>query len=292
MYKRQESLLSSMSPELKAVSYKAPIHNILKALRKDGAVILRGLLTPLQVARMNSEIEPRLDATYPGTTHSDPFRIAFHGSNTKRLDNLVTHSRIFERQLLDNDTLHKIADACFREECGAYWLNVAEVIEIGPRSPAQPLHRDLDNYLPFIDIGPSGPEVALNFIVALTDFTDQNGATRIIPGSHRWPNFHDRGNAIMTIPATMKAGDALLMSGKTVHGGGCNETSFDYRRALALTFSPSYLTPETAYPFIVDKALAKQLSHRSQQMLGFRSQYLKGSWGTWEVDCKDISEIL
>ena len=64
-------------------------------------------------------------------------------------------------------------------------MTTAQVIEIGPGNAAQMLHRDLENWFPFIAMGPAGPEVTVNFLIALTDFTEENGATRVIPACFR-----------------------------------------------------------------------------------------------------------
>ncbi|MFF9094733.1 phytanoyl-CoA dioxygenase family protein [Streptomyces sp. NPDC014802] len=189
--------------------------------------------------RFNAEIEPPLQALRPGSTHSNEMVAAFHGSNTKRLTNLVTHSATFRNEILEHPLVHEVCDQVFLPESGTYWMTTAQVIEIGPHSQAQMLHRDLENWFPFIGMGPDGPEVTLNFLIALTDFTEENGATRVIPGSNHWSDFEDRGTPEQTIPAIMNAGDALLFTGKTAHGGGANRTSDEYRRAVAFALNPS-----------------------------------------------------
>ena len=114
-------------------------------------------------------------------------------------------------------------------------------------------------------------------MIAFTDYTEENGATRIIPGSNHWEDFEDRGTPEQTIAARMKAGDVLLYSGKTAHGGGANLTTDQYRRGVAFAFNPGFLTGEEAYPFLVSMDIVRQLSPRVQRLLGFRSQYPIGS---------------
>ena len=171
-------------------------------------------------------------------------------------------------------------------------MGAAQVIQIGPGNKAQPLHRDQGQYPVFDLLGPKAPEATINFLVALTDFTEENGATRVIPGSNLWEDYSDMGSRDQTIPATMKAGDAILMSGKTVHGGGENKTTEELRRGLAFTLQCSYLTPEEANPFIISLETIKELSPRAQRILGFRSQFPKSSPGLWQSDYCELSDVI
>lgn len=269
------------------------VEHILQIVREDGGVIIKGFLSPDQVRSFNEELEPAMRKTRMGSTHTDDAFIAgFHGDHTKRLTNLVTHSKTFRENILDMDLVHELATKTFQEESGTYWMSTAQVIEIGPGNTNQILHRDLENNPPYVAMGSTGPEAMINFLIALSDFTEENGATRVIPQSNHWPDFVDRGNQDMTIPAEMEAGDVLLINGKVVHGGGANKTQDQRRRGLAFTFTPSFLTPEEAYPFLVDLMLVKQMSKRAQSMIGFRSQYPKGSPGLWQSDYKEIAEHL
>jgi ectoine hydroxylase-related dioxygenase (phytanoyl-CoA dioxygenase family) len=274
------------------VAADTPAEEVLKIVTRDGGVILKNFLTQDQIDRFNADIEPPLQALRPGSTHENELVAAFHGHNTKRLTNLVTHSPTFRNEVIETPLVHDFSDLVFLEESGTYWMTTAQVIEIGPNSEAQILHRDLENWYPFLGMGPKGPEVTINFLVALTDFTEENGATRVIPGSNHWDDFEDRGTPEQTIPAVMNAGDALLISGKTAHGGGANRTADFYRRGLAFTFNAGFLTGEEAYPFLVDMEIARKLSPRVQRVLGFRSQYPTGSPGLWQSDYTDLGDYL
>ncbi|CAJ1506316.1 phytanoyl-CoA dioxygenase family protein [[Mycobacterium] kokjensenii] len=283
---------ATATAKLRTIAGTAPIDEILSIVREDGGVIIKGFLTPDQVARFNAEIDPALQELNPGSKHDNEIVAEFHGRNTKRLTNLVSRSETFRREVIDHDLVHALADAVFLEESGTYWMTTAQVIEIGPGNAAQILHRDLENWLPFVGMGPAGPEVTVNFLIALTDFTEGNGATRVIPGSHKWDDFEDRGTPEQTIPAEMSAGDALFFSGKTAHGGGANRTSDEYRRAVSFALNPGFLVGEEAYPFLVDRELARSLPPRVQSLIGFRSQYPTGSPGLWQVDYSELADYL
>ncbi|MFT4264947.1 MAG: phytanoyl-CoA dioxygenase family protein [Nocardioides sp.] len=277
---------------LQSVASDAPIEEILHIVARDGGVILKGFLTKDQIDRFNADVDPAMQALAPGSTHELEIIQMFHGANTKRLTNLVTHSPTFREEIIDHDLVHALCDAVFLEESGTYWMTTAQVIEIGPGNDAQMLHRDLENWYPFVGLGKNGPEVTVNFLIAFTDFTEENGATRVIPGSNHWDDYEDRGTPEQTVPAVMEAGDALFFSGKTAHGGGANRTSDFYRRAVSFAVNPGFLTGEEAYPFLVDREVAKTLSPRVQRLIGFRSQYPTGSPGLWQVDYAELGDYL
>jgi hypothetical protein len=279
---------------LRSVPKNAPLAEIMKIVREDGGVIVKGLLSPEVVRAFNHEIDEHLNAINAGSTHDDQFTKDFHGDNTKRLTNLISLSPAFRRDVLDDDVIHAMVGAQLLPTADTFWMTTAQVIEIGPGNKAQMLHRDLENYSPFVGMGPQGPEVACNCLIALTDFSEDNGATRVIPGSHHWPDFSDRGQPEDTVPALMDAGDALFFSGKTAHGGGANVTSNEYRRAVAMAFNTGWLVPEEAYPFLIDLPTVRTLSKRVQLMLGFRSHQnpSHGGPGLWQVDYNELGDYL
>ncbi|KAK8011728.1 hypothetical protein PG990_010693 [Apiospora arundinis] len=283
--------MANSSPKLQQVPASAGRDTILRALREDGAVIIKGLFTRDQVRRLNEEVQPSVDKLHVGSKHTEEWVQDFHGDNTKRLNNVVSLSPTFRHEILESDLIHQCCEAIYLEDAGGYWMNSAQVIDIGPGSRAQPLHRDQWQFPIFTHAGPDAPEASINFVVALTEFTDANGATRVIPGSHRWKDLNENGALEDTIPAEMDVGDACFITGKVVHGGGANVTDSATRRAITLVFQCSYLTPEEAYPFNVPTDVARTLSPRGQRMIGFRSQFLNNSPGVWKRDYGEPDEV-
>jgi ectoine hydroxylase-related dioxygenase (phytanoyl-CoA dioxygenase family) len=94
---------------------------------------------------------------------------------------LTNKSPTFREALLEHDSIHAISENWFAEESGTYWLNIAQAIEVGPGSKAQPLYRDAVQYPFSTTLGPDGPDLHLNFRVTLTEFTSANGAIRVMP---------------------------------------------------------------------------------------------------------------
>lgn len=282
-----------MSETLRKIPATSPIADIMAIYKEDGAVILQGVLNADEVASFNAELDPIVSDWKPcGETTEDPDMVAFLGSNTKRLD-AVVYSDTFVNEILDNELINNLSFEVFNEESGDYWLASSQVIEIGPNSNAQPLHRDLEVWPSlFLPLGPAGPEATINFIIALTEFTEENGATRAIPGSHRWSDYEDRGTPEATIPVLLEPGDALFMSGKVAHGGGANVSSDQFRRGVSFGICASMLVGEEAYPLIVGTERAKTLPKRVQQMLGFTTKYPKHSPGIWQGNYGELSEFL
>ncbi len=118
-------------------------------------------------------------------------------------------------------------------------FSAAEFIEIGPGETAQRLHRDQWKY----DMVDFGFEVELNGMWAVTDFTEANGATRIVPGSHRLGNREELDDKD-TVPAEMSKGSLLLYTGSLYHGGGANQSN-QWRAGLSLQHSVGWLTQST-----------------------------------------------
>ncbi len=277
---------------LRHVAPDTSVEEILEIVDADGGIIIKQFLTADQVRRVNDEIDGPLAALDAGSKHDDEFAAEFHGAQTKRLTNMITLSPTFRNEIIDHDLLHALGEAVYREESGDYWMTTAQVIDIGPGNKAQLLHRDLENNHFALTMGKTGPMVMVNFLIALTDFTEENGATRIIPKSNHWDDYTDRGTPEMTIPAEMKAGDVIFFNGKVSHGGGANVTESERRRGLTIPLQPAFLTPEEAYPFLLDLELVKTLSPRVQKLLGFRSLYPKGSPGLWQSNYEDIAGLL
>ncbi|KIX98638.1 uncharacterized protein Z520_05939 [Fonsecaea multimorphosa CBS 102226] len=285
-------LHSAAGPKFRAVEAADGADAIFNIFKNDGCVVIKHALSPEQVKTLNAEIDIPMSKIDAGSDKTDPEIQEFHGAQTKRLTNLVTHSRVLREEILNHDLIHSVCEAVFKADSGDYWMTTAQAIDIGPGNKAQPLHRDLAQYPIFINMGRDGPEAIINFFIALTEFTAENGATRCIPGSHRDENLWDFGQPENTVPAVMEAGDIFLFCGKLIHGGGVNRTTDFVRRAISLPFQASYLTPEEAYPFLVDKDIVKSMPPRAQKMIGFRSVFPKGSPGLWQSDGRELATIL
>ncbi len=118
-------------------------------------------------------------------------------------------------------------------------FSAAEYIEIGPGEKAQQIHRDQWKY----DMVDFGFDVELNGMWAITDFTEENGATRVAPGSHRLGN-REKLRTEDTVPAEMRKGSLFFYTGTLYHGGGANRSD-TWRAGLSLQHSVGWLTQST-----------------------------------------------
>ena len=122
----------------------------------------------------------------------------------------------------------------------SYQLHLTQIIDIGPGGEAQPIHRDqwAFDFFPF----PTGYDVQCNTIWAGDDFTEENGATRIVIGSNQLEDGL-RFTLEDSIPAEMTKGSVLFYSGSVYHGGGANDSDAN-RRAINITYNVSFLRQE------------------------------------------------
>ncbi|KAH8734150.1 hypothetical protein BGZ61DRAFT_491566 [Ilyonectria robusta] len=243
---------------------------IVRIIHEDGAVVIEGLLTPDQVARYNAEIAPALGEMHPGSF------------------------KTFREEIIDSDTIHAVCDELFRNT-GNYWLSTSQVMSIGPGSPRQPLHRDQNNWFPAQAMGPGAPESAIAFLLAQDDTTEENGATLAIPKSNLWPfNLEDGklGSYEQCSIVELKAGDALAIGGKIVHGGGANRTKDFWRKVTTIMFCNSAFAQEEAFQIFLDRELVKQLPERVKKVLGFRTLYPMNSPGLNTLNNDEISTFL
>jgi hypothetical protein len=281
---------------------------IQEAFDKEGGVIIQGLFTQDQLKRLNADLDPYLETKVPGRpaeviNYSDD--TDFYGAHTKRYSRVVETSETFRQDILEIDLFHELCERSLTNLVGrpgtGYSLTAAQAISIGPGNQAQPLHRDQELLDLWDNFSPSTPLALVNFLVALGPFTDENGATRIVPGSHLWPVYESSmsekssGAKYETVPVEMEPGDAFYFSGKVIHGGGANRTHNQWRRGMSISFSRMGLLSEQAWALILSRDIVEKMSYRGQAMVGFRSLWppTGGPVGTlWYDDYVEIGKAI
>ena len=264
--------------------------DIMAAVDADGTAIVERFVAPDLLARLNAELDRPINDRPPGSDVVGPQMGWFWGGQTKRFTKLASFAPSFA-ELMEHDLMHRWAQ---RDLTGDYWLNTGQAMIVGPGQGAQFLHRDIAIW-PFIEAsGLAAPQAMVSLLIALDDFTEDVGATRVIPGSHKWPDFHRTPDPADTVAAVMPAGSAVLYLGKTVHAAGANVTVDRWRRGLHVSFCLGWLTPEEASPIGVPWEIARGYSPRVQRLLGYASPARAPgvSPTNWLVDFEDVRKHL
>lgn len=233
----------------------APAADVAAVLDRDGALILDGLIAPDEAEAVAEELGPYIAATAPG-------RDAFSGARTTRTGALVARSPLCRKLILDRRVL-AACDHVLSPNCERYQLHLTQAIRIMPGQPAQAIHRDRWAWGTYL----KGIEPQLNTIWALTDFTFENGATQVIPGSIDWPD--DRRPQPGEIGyAEMRKGSALVYTGAVFHGGGANTSDAD-RIGLNITYALGWLRQEENQYLSCPPEIARTLDPELQALVGY-----------------------
>ncbi len=241
---------------LKYLPASAKPEDLVQALKTDGACIVEGVLDADGLATMKSECMPFIDATETG-------RDDFTGRKTTRTGALVARSAAC-RDAVMQPTIVEGAKAFLAPYCETIQLHLTQFIRIKPGQEVQPLHRDRLAWggylLPTL-------EPQFNTIWAITDFTKENGATNVIPGSNQWdPERHPSRDEVEY--AEMKAGSVLVYSGSVVHSGGANVSDAD-RIGLNITYALGWLRQEENQYLSCPPEIAREFDPELQAMLGY-----------------------
>jgi ectoine hydroxylase-related dioxygenase (phytanoyl-CoA dioxygenase family) len=203
-----------------------------------------------------AEINPYIEATDPG-------RDSFSGFSTTRTGALAARSAQC-RELIMHPAILAACDKFLLTACDRYQLHLTQVIRIRPGQAAQPLHRDRLAWGGFL----KGIEPQLNTIWAMTEFTEANGATQLVPGSPSWAEGRRAESDEITY-AEMSPGSVLVYSGSVIHAGGANRSDGD-RIGINLTYALGWLRQEENQYLSCPPAVARTLDPKLQALLGYQ----------------------
>jgi ectoine hydroxylase-related dioxygenase (phytanoyl-CoA dioxygenase family) len=254
-----------MPAQLARLPVHASLDAITTALQQEGAVIVEGLLARGAVDAIRAEIAAPLAAADPGMKHLNPAIQWFFGDRTRHVSGMAARSRTFATEVLVHPVYLGVCDRVLLPACARYQLNLGHLISRGPGAAAQVLHRD---ELVWVHVPRPHPELQVASMVALVDFRAENGATRVVPGSQRWP--HDRKPEPGEMAdAEMPAGSAVLYLGSTLHGAGANSTAGEWRHGLHVSYVLGWLRTEENNYLAVPPAVAATLPRTAQEVLGY-----------------------
>lgn len=192
--------------------------------------------------------------------NTQPAGNGFEGANTLRVYNLLKYGKVWE-QIPVHPNVLPIIEKVLDPGC---LVSSLSSINIGAGESAQPIHAD-DQLIP---IPKPHPPTVCNSMWAITDFTEANGATRIIPGTHLADHSPNYGQAYDSIPAEMAKGSVLIWPGSLWHGGGANTTS-ERRIGIAMNYCAGYIRQQENQQLGLPPSLVKTFEPRLQQLVGY-----------------------
>ena len=222
----------------------------MAALDRDGYVIWENLLTTEECRRIREVVRPWLEHTG---------RNSFEGRRTQRIYSVLSRTRVCDR-LVDHPRVLAALDRLLMPN---YLLSALQAINIQPGEAAQLAHHD-DGFYPIPR--PRAPLAAAT-IWAIDDFTADNGATAVIPGSHRWGQRRP-GPDDQALPVVMPAGSCVFFVGTLWHGGGANRSA-NARLALTAQYCEPWLRPQEAFTLSMTRDTVRAVSEDIRRMLGY-----------------------
>ncbi len=278
--------------EIARIHVSEPMTTITDALLEQGAVIVEDLLDPDLLSRFNAELDEHLTESAQGSERGfvNEGVAAFFGDRTEHLAGLASKSTVFATEILTHSVYRAVCDAVLLPNCAAYQLNLAHVLNRGPGGTSQMFHRDEEVWS---QLPAPRPHIQLASVVALRDFTADNGATRVVPGSHLWDRDR-RPNDAEAVPAVMKAGSGIIYLGSTIHAAGANTTTDQWRRGMHISYCLGWLRTEENQYLSIPLEQARELPRESQELLGFgvHDAIADGGGYVGTVDLADPVELM
>jgi len=225
----------------------------LEQLHEEGYVVLPEVLSPDALARVREQLDPYLQGEYPG-------RNDFEGLRSERVYALLDKAPAIG-ELVGHPRTLGLIDQLLQPN---YLLSACLAILLHPGETAQAWHYDDA----FVTLPKPRDWYSVSTIWAIDDFTADNGATEVLPGSHRWddrPVSDDRDDRVVL---EMPAGSVVVFLGTTVHRGGANRSG---GRRLAVTpqYCAPWARPQETFTLSVRPAMAASYPERVRELLGY-----------------------
>ncbi len=240
----------------------AVLEDVLRAIKEDGGAILVDAAPENNLDNFVSELEPYLATTPYG-------RDDFTGHKTRRTGALIARMPSSHNFVMDDRVL-SLAKAFLSPYTEKITLHLSQATTIYPDEEAQLIHRDRFAWGTHI---PKVIEPQFNTLWAITDFTAENGATRIVPGSQNW-SWDKEAKPDQIVQAEMSRGSVLLYTGTVLHGGGQNKSK-NPRVGLNLTYCLAWLRQQENQYLSCPPHIAKSLDEELQELIG----YTQGTYG-------------
>lgn len=267
-------------PELETLDALNSTDRIIAAFERDGACIVANAMPEELRTMVSDELAPFIEDTAFG-------RDEFTGKKTQRTGALVARCPSC-REVVTNAEVMDLAKEFLSPFSKKLLLNTTQAINISPGEGAQDLHRDRFAWGTNL---PKEIETQLSTIWALTEFSEANGATRIVPGSHRW-DWQRQAQPEEICQAVMEPGSVLLFTGSVIHSGGRNKST-QQRIGLNITYCLGWLRQEENQYLSCPPEVAKDLSPELQDLLGYtQGDYALGYYSAPTPSTPGTSGIL
>ena len=267
--------------QLKTFAPDATRDAIAASISQEGYAIVEDLLDTKQLAMVREELQPHLQTRAPGSEESADGNEEFLGQYTRRLGSLLDRSEAVQG-MIAHPLILSVADAVLLPYCVRYQLSYTGVMYLEPGEISQALHRDTGMF----PIQNPAPPLILATMWAMSDFTAENGATCLVPGSRHWDDARQPRREEI-IAAEMPAGSVVIYTGNTLHGGGANRSA-EPRYGLALQYNLAWLRQEENQYMAVPLEKARKLPRKIQELMGY--SLATGALGF--VDHQDPNEVL
>lgn len=246
---------------IKHLKANSSIEEILEVIEQDAGVIIDNLLDKNQLKNISEDLKPYLVKTKEGQDD-------FTGFKTKRVGALMARSAECQNLAL-NPIINEVSKLFFEPHSDGYQLHFTSAIDIAPGESKQIPHRDRGVWGGYI---PRKIETQLSTVWAIDDFTKENGATQVIPGSHKWDRDREPKEDEICY-AEMKKGSVFIYTGSVIHGGGANNSNKN-RLGVFLHYAPSWLRQQENQYLSCPPHIAKDLTPELRSLMG----YTKGGY--------------
>ena len=222
-------------------------------IEEQGYTIVPDFITPEQVARLRHAFDTEVPIT-------EMRAIGTKTGKTWRAHNLLAKTRAADYLFLD-PRIRALVEGVLGKHTQ---INVTTLFNVLPGETRQYLHQD-DGLWP---IPRPHPHFVCNALIALDDYDIENGATHIVPYSHKW---HDRkpDQGIETKQVEMRSGTMLMWEGGLWHGGGANNSKDRERLGFFMSHNVAYLRPQEIQLVSVPRAVARELPEKLLRLLGY-----------------------
>jgi ectoine hydroxylase-related dioxygenase (phytanoyl-CoA dioxygenase family) len=237
------------------MSSEISVDTHVQRVEREGYTIVEDAIEPELVTALADEL-----ARLERELEVAPATNLFEGLNTIRIYNLLARSKIFEAVPVHPSVL-PIVERVLGRGC---LVSSLSSIAILAGETAQPIHAD-DQLIPLPK--PHVP-IVCNTMWALTDFTIENGATRLVVGTHTADKSPELGAAYDTIPAVMKKGSVLVWNGSMWHGGGENRTA-ERRVGIAMNYCAGWVRQQENQQLGIPREVAKGFSDKLRSLVGY-----------------------